>query len=72
MAINDGDGIWVKTSVLSSEIIPSIYMEGPVTVAVRIPLKSWMFGVYMCLFCVCAVLCLGRGLCDSSKESYRL
>jgi hypothetical protein len=21
-----------------------------------------MFGVYMCLFCACAVLCLGRGL----------
>jgi hypothetical protein len=24
-----------------------------------------MFFVYMCLFCVCAVLCLGRGLATS-------
>jgi hypothetical protein len=24
-----------------------------------------MFGVYMCLFCVCVVLCLGRGLATS-------
>jgi hypothetical protein len=32
---------------------------------VRIPLRAWMFGVYMCLFCLCAVLCLGRGLATS-------
>jgi hypothetical protein len=32
---------------------------------VRIPLTAWMFGMYMCLFCVCAVLCLGRGLAMS-------
>jgi hypothetical protein len=24
-----------------------------------------MMGVYMCLFCVCVVLCLGRGLATS-------
>jgi hypothetical protein len=24
-----------------------------------------MFGVYMCLFCVCVVLCLSRGLATS-------
>jgi hypothetical protein len=24
-----------------------------------------MFGMYMCLFCVCAILCLGRGLATS-------
>jgi hypothetical protein len=32
-----------------------------------IPLRAWMLGVYvyMCLFCVCAVLCLGRGLVTS-------
>jgi hypothetical protein len=29
---------------------------------VRIPLRTWMFGVCMRLFCVCVVLCLGRGL----------
>jgi hypothetical protein len=29
---------------------------------VRIPLKAWMFGVCMHLFCVCDVLCLGSGL----------
>jgi hypothetical protein len=29
---------------------------------VRIPLKAWMFGVCMRLFCVCVVLCLGSGL----------
>jgi hypothetical protein len=29
---------------------------------VRIPLTACMFGVCMCLFCVCVVLCLGRGL----------
>jgi hypothetical protein len=28
---------------------------------VRIPPKEWMFGVCMHLFCVCVVLCLGRG-----------
>jgi hypothetical protein len=42
---------------------------------VRIQLRTWMFGVCMRLFCVCAVLCLGRGLAradHSSKESYRL
>jgi hypothetical protein len=32
---------------------------------VRIPHKAWMFGVCMCLFCVCVVLCLGRGLATS-------
>jgi hypothetical protein len=32
---------------------------------VRIPHRAWMFGVYMCLLCVCAVLCLGRGLAMS-------
>jgi hypothetical protein len=32
---------------------------------VRIPLQAWLFGVYMRLFCVCAVLCLGRGLAAS-------
>jgi hypothetical protein len=26
---------------------------------VRIPLKAWMFGVCMRLFCVCVALCLG-------------
>jgi hypothetical protein len=38
---------------------------------VRIPLKSWLFGVFMRLFSVCVVLCLGRGLATvdhSSKE----
>jgi hypothetical protein len=29
---------------------------------VRIPLKAWMFGVYMRLFCVYVVPCLGSGL----------
>jgi hypothetical protein len=29
---------------------------------VRIPLRTWMFGVCMRLFCVRVVLCLGRGL----------
>jgi hypothetical protein len=29
---------------------------------VRIPLKAWMFGMCMGLFCVCVVLCLGSGL----------
>jgi hypothetical protein len=29
---------------------------------VRIPIRAWMFGVYMCLFCVYAVMCLGRRL----------
>jgi hypothetical protein len=29
---------------------------------VLIPLKAWMFGVCMRLFCVCVVLCLDRGL----------
>jgi hypothetical protein len=32
---------------------------------VWIPLRVWMFGVYMCLFCVCTVLCLGRVLATS-------
>jgi hypothetical protein len=27
--------------------------------------KAWMFGMCMCLFCVCVVLCLGRGLATS-------
>jgi hypothetical protein len=31
----------------------------------RIPLKAWMFGVCMGLFCVYVVLCLGRGLATS-------
>jgi hypothetical protein len=30
-----------------------------------IPYKAWMFGMCMCLFCVCVVLCLGRGLATS-------
>jgi hypothetical protein len=29
---------------------------------VRIPLKAWMFGVCMRLFCVCGVMCLDSGL----------
>jgi hypothetical protein len=29
---------------------------------IQIPLLAWMFDVYVCLFCVCYVLCLGRGL----------
>jgi hypothetical protein len=29
---------------------------------VRIPLRAWMFGVCMSLFCVCVDLCLGSGL----------
>jgi hypothetical protein len=29
---------------------------------VWIPLRAWMFGVCMCLFCVCGVLCVGSGL----------
>jgi hypothetical protein len=32
---------------------------------VRIPHKAWMFGVCMCLFCVCVFLCLGKGLATS-------
>jgi hypothetical protein len=32
---------------------------------VRIPLRAWMFGVCMCLFCICVFLCLGRGLATS-------
>jgi hypothetical protein len=32
---------------------------------VRIPLRACMLSVYMCLFCVCVVLCLGRGLATS-------
>jgi hypothetical protein len=32
---------------------------------VRIPLTAWMFGVYMRLFCICAVLCLCSGLATS-------
>jgi hypothetical protein len=32
---------------------------------VPIPLKAWMFGMCMYLFCVCVVLCLGRGLTTS-------
>jgi hypothetical protein len=32
---------------------------------VRIPFKAWMSGVYMRLFCVCVVLCLGRGFAMS-------
>jgi hypothetical protein len=32
---------------------------------VRIPIKAWMFGVCMRLFCVCVVLCLGSGLATS-------
>jgi hypothetical protein len=32
---------------------------------VWIPLRAWTFFVYMCLFCLCAVLCLGRGLSTS-------
>jgi hypothetical protein len=32
---------------------------------VQIPHKTWMFGVCMHLFCVCVVLCLGRGLATS-------
>jgi hypothetical protein len=32
---------------------------------VRIPLKAWIFGVYMRLFCVCVVLCVGGGLATS-------
>jgi hypothetical protein len=28
----------------------------------RIPLKAWMFGMFMFLFCVCVILCLGTGL----------
>jgi hypothetical protein len=42
---------------------------------VRIPLRVWMFGVCMLLFCVCVHLCLGRGLATGwslAKESYRL
>jgi hypothetical protein len=31
----------------------------------RIPLKAWMFGMCMRLFCLCVVLCLGRGLAAS-------
>jgi hypothetical protein len=34
---------------------------------VRMPLRAWMFGLYMRLFCVCVVLCLGRGLATSSS-----
>jgi hypothetical protein len=34
---------------------------------VRIPLKAWMFGVCMRLFCVCVVLCLDRGLATNSS-----
>jgi hypothetical protein len=29
------------------------------------PNKTWMFGTRMCFFCVCVVLCLGRGLATS-------
>jgi hypothetical protein len=29
---------------------------------VRIPFRAWMFGVCVCVVCVCAVLCLGTGL----------
>jgi hypothetical protein len=32
---------------------------------VRIALRAWMFGVCMCLFCVCVVLCLSRGIATS-------
>jgi hypothetical protein len=42
---------------------------------VRMALKAWMFGVCMCLFCVCVVLCLGRGFATSwspVQESYHL
>jgi hypothetical protein len=29
---------------------------------VRIPLRAWMFGVFMRLFSICVALCLGSGL----------
>jgi hypothetical protein len=29
------------------------------------PRKAWMFGMCMCLFCVCVALCLGRDLATS-------
>jgi hypothetical protein len=32
---------------------------------VRISHKKWMFGMFMCLFCVCVVLCLGSDLATS-------
>jgi hypothetical protein len=41
---------------------------------VRIPLRAWMFGVCMRLFCVCVALCVGSGLATaypSSKGPYR-
>jgi hypothetical protein len=28
----------------------------------HLPLRAWVFGVRMRLFCVCVVLCLGSGL----------
>jgi hypothetical protein len=32
---------------------------------VRVPHKAWMFGMCVCLFCVCVVPCRGRGLATS-------
>jgi hypothetical protein len=69
-------GTWMIHVVLCSKLWHS-YLVKPVTVAersvlsslarkpglwVRIPQNAWMFGICMCLFCVCVALCLGREL----------
>jgi hypothetical protein len=38
---------------------------------VQIPLRAWMFGVCIRLFCACAVLCLGSGSCDELVTHYK-
>jgi hypothetical protein len=43
----------------------TVFVRSEAVVWVRIPQKPWIFSMCMCLFCVCVVLCLGRGLATS-------
>jgi hypothetical protein len=80
-----------KQNELRENNFPSVWFEVPVTVAerskayivfarkpgswVRIPHKAWIFGMCMCLFCVCLVLCLDGGLATGwspAQGSYRV
>jgi hypothetical protein len=55
----------LPVTVAEGSKVYTVFARSEVVIVVRIPLRTWMFGTCMCLFCVCVALCLGRGLAAS-------
>jgi hypothetical protein len=56
-------GITEPVTVAEQSKACTVFVRSEAGIVGSIPQKAWTF--VMCLFCVCVVLCLGRGLATS-------